>query len=1683
MCLARHHYGHASGCSAMLPGEKYQRKAAGIQAGFVKSDLGLHFLPNDKLNEIFSYPTIKSVIKTIDCDKDELLNLPKTIQDGGKRVLAMLIWQGRPGLIVEFRNHGLLDSRLPFEEADMKRLAGEFDGIELATRTQWAFCPYVFPEDMWEHHRQIDRRIILPFTETERIGDGAFGEIDKISISPSQQHLIDRGLIKYFSDKHSLAGLASALAKTHNLNLNDIEHNIDLKAIGYHHDIRPPNILVAADTFVLADFGLGKVKPEDAPSYTPYKPISGDYVAPECTDMDENSNIVNRAIDVWAFGCLMFEVATYMLRGVDGIKEFRTKRTTPGRLPQWDDSGFYKPQGDAKEEVRRWKDTLIRSHPDSGMTEQLLEVAMKALHREPGKRPKMDFISQRLLTLSMRKYFIVIQEMFGETYELLEKQLDHNARQLEKLRYARARFRVWGDTLSLSDNFVSDHSAELSGRSVEIMKELLRQLNVTGRQNREHETSNSLLLQGIESLWQLMPSPRRQSADARWSRSTASIESTQYPQDPHPMIGGNQSVSERPAVVHRIESEFEKAAQIFKRGLPKSVSWNEILEVASSDEFYIIAAKLQEQQSQTGRLRNLAKIKLFLDRLEGFTRIITDTVSEHRDILAAIWGPIALLLQWAKDLDHAYDSLLSAFAGIGPKLPDFEIPHQNSEIGEIMLLFFKDLLNIYHDMLELLSHRGKAAIHAPSDSNMLRPSVLMLITDWMHIFEHLWPKHDANIREIGSHIERLTRLLRTEIRLEHIQQEYDFRNTALRDFKKREMAANQEDFNRIMTSFGPKRYDQTLDYLRARHSGGTSNWLFSNAMFRNWLDGSTQESRILWMKGIPGAGKTFLSGAVVHLLRSEKSVAAFVFLTYKEAETSALSTFQSLVFQLAEMHADLKAIVCQSMDEHLRSDLDATSRLLSKLIIHAGPVYFVVDGVDEISRFERHRLVMELLQLSKSCSQLRIILSSRPEADLVQKLADAVESIQVDDHNEASIRSYVHQQSQQIFDGLKMRPGSPNKIRGLLSPLASKAKGMFLYARLVMNMLSSMHEYSDIEKSLEVLPENLDEAYRRIMDRLWQIQDNEMAKRARRLLGWIASSPQPMSIEEAQQALVVNPQERNQVFNIIAKLNVVAMLGPIVETVDSYIHFVHFTAKEYIASDHLGLQLINPTQATLDLAICCISYLCQSHHDPDITDGEVTLKASSGQYSFHAFSSKMWFQLICQYLRLVEATGQWNELVQAIQKLRETRGSEVTETTEDEELSDVELSEDGFGILKEEHPALHELLLRVCLFRQNSYLFTGTKDRDPKKDQRDPLSISATSQRIRQVINGVVCNSPTGECSVSSNSKVHQHCQEILFFYGPRPFRCKFPLCRYWQDGFPTRNKRDQHERLHDVLLQCDVSGCEFGEIGFLSRKMRQLHLKTAHQSSVAPVAQRRVDCRTMKAEEIEAVLTELVQKDQVDKVNELLNTSTNLLEEPNLRKKLQLLAASQASGDMLNLLDGRRKLETLELHDCTEESIKYFPSADEQVLYLWKKFGVIAKLKGKDSRSACRILKAVAKHSLSIMLAAYLLDLGADINHRKHAGERTALHLAARHASAKGDEMMEFLLLRGANPTTDQVFKGRLLRRGRRRGRSDAKTTRIRDEKGPQTIHQRRQKTWDELVEETMQARIDKEAGKLLMS
>ena len=71
-----------------------------------------------------------------------------------------------------------------------------------------------------------------------------------------------------------------------------------------------------------------------------------------------------------------------------------------------------------------------------------------------------------------------------------------------------------------------------------------------------------------------------------------------------------------------------------------------------------------------------------------------------------------------------------------------------------------------------------------------------------------------------------------------------------------------------------------------------------------------------------------------------------------------------------------------------------------------------------------------------------------------------------------------------------------------------------------------------------------------------------MREKARKILGWIGCSPRPLTIQELEQALIINPGDFESNPLVRGGINIVKICGPIVEIEEGYVNFVHFTVKE-----------------------------------------------------------------------------------------------------------------------------------------------------------------------------------------------------------------------------------------------------------------------------------------------------------------------------------------------------------------------------------------------------------------------------------------------------------------------------------------------------------------------------------------
>ncbi|CAG8950089.1 hypothetical protein HYFRA_00008323 [Hymenoscyphus fraxineus] len=192
-------------------------------------------------------------------------------------------------------------------------------------------------------------------------------------------------------------GLADALSKVHNFTLKD-EHFEVIKT-GYHHDLRPANILVNDGIFMLADFGLSKLKPDDQDSKSRLRGGHDDYLGPEAfNEVDLTNGTVGRALDVWAFGCILAEVASFIERR--SVEEFRaTRKATHGDRLSITDNAFHL-DNKIRPSVDRWLADLIQCPRDKQVPE-LVKLARVMLNPNSYKRKSISAVTPSLALLAL----------------------------------------------------------------------------------------------------------------------------------------------------------------------------------------------------------------------------------------------------------------------------------------------------------------------------------------------------------------------------------------------------------------------------------------------------------------------------------------------------------------------------------------------------------------------------------------------------------------------------------------------------------------------------------------------------------------------------------------------------------------------------------------------------------------------------------------------------------------------------------------------------------------------------------------------------------------------------------------------------------------------------------------------------------------------------------------------------------------------------------------------------------------------------------------------------------------------------------------------------------------------------------------------------------------------------------
>lgn len=117
-------------------------------------------------------------------------------------------------------------------------------------------------------------------------------------------------------------------------------------------------------------------------------------------------------------------------------------------------------------------------------------------------------------------------------------------------------------------------------------------------------------------------------------------------------------------------------------------------------------------------------------------------------------------------------------------------------------------------------------------------------------------------------------------------------------------------------------------------------------------------------------------------------------------------------------------------------------------------------------------------------------------------------------------------------------------------------------------------------------------------------------------------------------------------------------------------------------------------ESTANLAMCCVTYLCQDHHDSFLEPGQICDNILNGAYALHNFASTTWLQLVENYFSLTKELGPSPEMIHLLETLWEDRENDQFQSEENERR------QPWLKSLQDDQPELHKFLCQVSEFRR-----------------------------------------------------------------------------------------------------------------------------------------------------------------------------------------------------------------------------------------------------------------------------------------------------------------------------------------------------------------------------------------------
>ncbi|GAB1319274.1 Vegetative incompatibility protein HET-E-1 [Madurella fahalii] len=519
--------------------------------------------------------------------------------------------------------------------------------------------------------------------------------------------------------------------------------------------------------------------------------------------------------------------------------------------------------------------------------------------------------------------------------------------------------------------------------------------------------------------------------------------------------------------------------------------------------------------------------------LEMFVNPIKETETNRKGI-----DRVTMMMDWYWSLTNPLLKNLDKDAN--------ELAEVRNELGKQIIHLYKSLLSYQiKSVCSYYRHRGLAFLRD-----------LVKLDDW-----------DGNMKDISdaeTHVQKCS--------MEYIALQA---STNLDRLVTGQRTEKDQQCLRDLRTTDPRDDKKRIEKDKGGLLPGSYSWVLRNPQFQRWRDDS--ESRLLWVKGDPGKGKTMLLCGIINELQrvvagntNNTHISWFFCQATDSRINSATAVLRGLIYLLVEQQPSLLGHVRKKYDHAGKSLFEgpnswvALSGLLRDILQDPGlgTAYLVVDGLDECTA-DLPNLLDFFVHMASPSSRVKWLVSSRNEFDIELKLRSinhqarlSLELREIASQVSGAVDLFIDEKLSHVHS-LQHRPKLKEKVR---NALRDKANGTFLWVSLVVQELDRPESLVDPLAVVKEVPSGLHELYQRMMDRVKSIEA------CRQTLSITALAYRPLSLSEIWSLLTLPTDLTTETVR-----GIVGMCGSFLTIRDDQVSLIHHSAKDYLSDPATGL--------------------------------------------------------------------------------------------------------------------------------------------------------------------------------------------------------------------------------------------------------------------------------------------------------------------------------------------------------------------------------------------------------------------------------------------------------------------------------------------------------------------------------